>query len=364
MSTKAEELKKLAAEKAAAARKTAATPTQKVNVLGLDKNDYKGKPSTLCKGCGHDSISQRIMTVAWDLGLDQTQVIKMSGIGCSSKTPAYWLGWSHGFNSVHGRMPSVATGAMMANHSLTTIAVSGDGDTASIGIGQFKHAVRRNVPMVYIIENNGVYGLTKGQFSATADEGQHLKYHGVNELPPLDICMEALAANATFVARSFAGDPRQVEELLKAALSHRGIAVLDIISPCVTFNNHDTSTKSYTFGKENEVALHELNFVPSTLNEIEIEEYEDEAEVDLHDGSKLRLKKLDPSHDPTDKAAAYRAIERGQKEGKLITGLLYVTEEEPDLIELLNVTPTPLAHLPAEKLRPSRQALTDIMAAL
>ncbi|MEZ4634327.1 MAG: thiamine pyrophosphate-dependent enzyme [Caldilineaceae bacterium] len=236
------------AESRGSARPTA-KPAAKVNALGLDKNDYKGRPSTLCKGCGHDSISQRIMTVAWDLGLDQTQVVKMSGIGCSSKTPAYWLGWSHGFNSVHGRMPSVATGAIMANHNLTTIAVSGDGDTASIGIGQFKHAVRRNVPMVYIVENNGVYGLTKGQFSATADEGQQLKYHGVNELPPLDVCMEALAANATFVARSFCGDPRQVEELLKAALSHCGIAVLDIISPCVTFNNHDASTRAMASAK-------------------------------------------------------------------------------------------------------------------
>jgi 2-oxoglutarate ferredoxin oxidoreductase subunit beta len=288
----------------------------------------------------------------------------MSGIGCSSKTPAYWLGWSHGFNSVHGRMPSVATGAVVANSNLTTIAVSGDGDTASIGIGQFKHAVRRNIPMVYIVENNGVYGLTKGQFSATADEGQNLKYQGVNDLPPLDICLEALAANATFVARSFAGDPKQVEELLKAAISHRGIAVLDIISPCVTFNNHDSSTKSYGFGKENELPLHELNFVPSSYEEIEIEEYEDEAEVVLHDGSKLFLKKIDEGHDPTDKNAAYRAIDRSHREGKLITGLLYVTESEPDILELLNVVPTPLAQLPLEKLRPSRESLAEIMASL
>jgi 2-oxoglutarate ferredoxin oxidoreductase subunit beta len=362
MSSKAEELKELAAKKAAAVKRTAAP--QRVNMLGLEKNDYKGGTSTLCKGCGHDSISQRIMNVAWELGLDQTQVVKLSGIGCSSKTPAYWLGWSHGFNSVHGRMPSVATGAIIANHDLITIAVSGDGDTASIGIGQFKHAVRRNIPMVYIVENNGVYGLTKGQFSATADEGQQLKYQGVNDLPPLDICREALAANATFVARSFAGDPKQVEELLKAALSHRGIAVLDIISPCVTFNNHNTSTKSYGFGKEHEFPLHELSFVPSTYQEIEIEEYKDEAEVELHDGSKLFLKKLDPSHDPTDKVAAYRAIERSQEEGKLITGLLYLNGNEPNMVELLNMTPMPLAHLPAEKLRPSRQALDEILASL
>ncbi len=202
------------------------------------------------------------MNVAWELGLDQTQVVKMSGIGCSSKSPAYFLGWSHAFNGVHGRMPAVATGAVVANRNLTVIGVSGDGDTASIGTGQFKHAVRRNVPMVYIVENNGVYGLTKGQFSATADLGQRLKYAGVNNLPPLDICLEALAANATFVARSFAGDPRQVETLLKAAFSHRGIAVLDIISPCVTFNNHDDSTKSYSWGKSKETPLNELNFIP------------------------------------------------------------------------------------------------------
>ncbi len=279
MSTTAQEV----AVKRSAAARTAAI-TVKVNSLGLEKNDYKGRASTLCKGCGHDSISQRILNVAWELGLDQTQVIKMSGIGCSSKTPAYYLGWSHGFNGVHGRMPSIATGAIVANQKLTCIGVSGDGDTASIGIGQFKHAMRRNVPMVYIVENNGVYGLTKGQYSATADEGQQLKYQGINHLPPLDICLEALAANATFVARSFAGDPKQVETLLKAALSHRGIAVIDIISPCVTFNNHDTSTKSYGYGKEHEIPLHELSYVPAIHDEIEIEEYAGELEVELHDG--------------------------------------------------------------------------------
>ncbi len=365
MSSRAEELKAMAANKAAAAKKsTASAAPQRVNRLGLEKNDYKGRPSTLCKGCGHDSISQRIMNVAWELGLDQTQVIKLSGIGCSSKTPAYWLGWSHGFNSVHGRMPSVATGAKVANQNLVTIAVSGDGDTASIGIGQFKHAMRRNLPIVYIVENNGVYGLTKGQFSATADEGQQLKYQGVNDMPPLDICLEALAANATFVARSFAGDPKQVEELMKAAISHRGIAVLDIISPCVTFNNHDTSTKSYGFGKDNEIPLHELNFVPSNYEEIEIDEYEGEVEVELHDGSKLFLKKLDENHDPTDRNDAYRAIERSQRESKLITGLLYVNEQQPDMVELLQMTPTALSQMPAEKLRPSRQALQDVINSL
>lgn len=345
-------------------KRTAAprTATPKVNLLGLEKNDYKGRPSTLCKGCGHDSISQRIMNVAWELGLDQTQVIKMSGIGCSSKTPAYYLGWSHAFNGVHGRMPSIATGAIVANQNLTCIGVGGDGDTASIGIGQFKHAMRRNLPMVYIVENNGVYGLTKGQFSATADAGQQLKYQGVNELPPLDICLEALAANATFVARSFAGDPKQVETLLKAALSHRGIAVIDIISPCVTFNNHDSSTKSYGYGKEHEIPLHELNYVPAINEEIEIGEYEGELEVELHDGSKIMLKKLDEKHDPTNRLAAFEVVERSLQEGKLLTGLFYVSEEKPDMREMLKMTNVPLAYLPESKLRPSREALAELMA--
>ncbi len=223
----------------------------KVNSLGLDRNAYKGAPSTLCKGCGHDTIGQRIINVAWDLGLDQTQVVKMSGIGCSSKSPAYFMGWSHAFNGVHGRMPAIATGAAVANRDLTIIGISGDGDTACLhrhrpvqacGAPQRPDALHRG-------EQRHVYGLTKGQFSATNGLGQRLKYAGVNNLPPLDICLEALAANATFVARSFAGDLRQVETLLKAAFSHRGIAVLDIISPCVTFNNHDDSSKSYTWGK-------------------------------------------------------------------------------------------------------------------
>jgi 2-oxoglutarate/2-oxoacid ferredoxin oxidoreductase subunit beta len=335
----------------------------KTNLIGLEKTEYRGKPSTLCKGCGHDSISQRIINATWDLGLDQTQVIKLSGIGCSSKTPAYFLGYSHGFNSVHGRMPSVATGALVANKTLTAIGVSGDGDTASIGIGQFKHAMRRNLPLVYIIENNGVYGLTKGQFSATADKGQQLKYAGVNNMPALDICLEAIAANATFVARSFAGDAKQVESLLKAALSHRGIAVLDIISPCVTFNNHDTSTKSYGFGKEHQISLQELNFVPS-YEQIEIDEYDDETEVQLHDGSWIVLKKLDADYDPTDRMAAYKLLEETRINQKFLTGLFYIDESQPDMTELLNLVDEPLAYLPEERTRPSREQLDEIMAAL
>jgi 2-oxoglutarate ferredoxin oxidoreductase subunit beta len=335
----------------------------KVNALGLDKNAYKAATSTLCKGCGHDTISQRIMTVAWEAGLDQTKVIKLSGIGCSSKSPTYFLGWSHGFNSVHGRMPSVATGAIVANHTLRAIGVSGDGDTVSIGIGQFKHVVRKNVPMVYIVENNGVYGLTKGQFSATADLGQKLKYAGVNNLPPLDVCIEALASGATFVARSFAGDPRQVEALLHAALSHRGIAVLDIISPCVTFNNHEESTKSYSWGKTHETPLNELlSFIPSH-QEITIGDYEGQIEVEMHDGSHVVLKKVDPDYDPTDKANAFRLLEEARQNLEFVTGLIYVNEQErPNLLELLELTDAPLASLPEASVRPSREALAEVMA--
>ncbi|MEZ4866849.1 MAG: 2-oxoacid:ferredoxin oxidoreductase subunit beta [Caldilineaceae bacterium] len=335
----------------------------KTNIIGLEKTEYRGRDSTLCKGCGHDSISARIINSVWELGLDQADVIKLSGIGCSSKTPAYFLGHSHGFNALHGRMPSIATGALTANRTLVAIGVSGDGDTASIGIGQFKHAVRRNLPLVYIVENNGVYGLTKGQFSATSDKGQMLKYAGVNNLPSLDICLEALIANATFVARSFAGDAKQVEALLKAAISHRGMAVLDIISPCVTFNNHDSSNKSYGWGKAHETPIHELNFVPK-YEEIEIEDYEDEREVELHDGSHIVLKKLDSDYDPTNRMMAYQTLETAREEGKFLTGLFYINDQDPNMLELLEMVDTPLAHLSESATRPSREALREVMAGL
>ncbi len=335
----------------------------KTNSLGLDKAEYRGRPSTLCKGCGHDSISQRIISATWELGLDQSQVIKLSGIGCSSKTPTYFLGHSHGFNGVHGRMPSVATGAVVANHHLTAIGVSGDGDSMSIGMGQFKHAMRRNVPMIYIVENNGVYGLTKGQFSATADLGQRLKYAGINDMNPMDVCLEALAANATFIARSFAGDSKQVETLLKAALNHRGIAVLDIISPCVTFNNHDSSTKSYAYGKEHQISLQELNFIPS-YEEIEIDEYDDEKEVQLHDGSWIVLKRLGEDYDPTSRMNAFRVLDQAHHDDKLLTGLIYIDESQPDMIEHLNLVDEPLATLPTERILPTRESLDALMAAL
>jgi 2-oxoglutarate ferredoxin oxidoreductase subunit beta len=338
-----------------------ATVEPKVNAIGLEKSDYKGLPSTLCPGCGHDSISSRIIDAAYQLAIKPHEVIKLSGIGCSSKSPAYFLNGSHGINTVHGRMPSVATGAMLANRRQLAIGVSGDGDTGSIGMGQFKHLVRRNVPMVYIIENNGVYGLTKGQFSATADEGQVLKYAGTNELPPLDLCAEAILAGAGFVARSFAGDARQVTELLKAAMSFNGVAVLDIISPCVTFNNHDESTKSYSYGKEHEVPIHDIAFVPS-FDEINVDYEPGEVlSVKLHDGPTVQLKKLGKDHNPTDKMSALQLLENARRSGELVTGLVYINESRGTLLDTEHVHDTPLALLPESLVRPSRESLADVM---
>jgi 2-oxoglutarate/2-oxoacid ferredoxin oxidoreductase subunit beta len=334
----------------------------KLNLLGLEKGEYRGRPSTLCQGCGHDSISSQIITVAWELSLKPHQVIKMSGIGCSSKSPAYFLNRSHGFNALHGRMPSVTTGASLANRSLIPLAVSGDGDTASIGMGQFKHLMRRNVPMVYIIENNGVYGLTKGQFSATADMGQKLKYAGVNELPPVDICLEAIASDCGFVARSFSGDAKQVRELLKAALNFNGTAVLDIISPCVTFNNHEESTKSYPYGKANEEPLHDITFVQK-FEEVTVD-YEpgEERVVKMHDGPAIRLKKLEREYDPTDKFAAMRLLLEAQEQQDFITGLIYYNENRQTLPEVMDLDDIPLSAMPAERIRPPREALAKVLA--
>lgn len=341
------------------------TRTPKINLIGLSKNEYKGQPSTLCKGCGHNSIASQIIQVAYDLNIRPHEIIKLSGIGCSSKSPAYFLGMSHGFNSLHGRMPSIGTGALMANHHLKAIGVSGDGDTASIGMGQFKHVLRRNVRMVYIIENNGVYGLTKGQFSATADEGDELKYAGKNELPPIDICMEAIMAGAGFVARSFSGDAKQVRELLKAALSHRGTAVLDIISPCVAFNNVDTSSKSYGFGREHEAPLHDFGWVPPAL-EIEIEEHEPGTlrDIILHDGSRIRLRKLQEDYDPTNRMEALSLLEETEHTEEFVTGLIYFNPVRESLAEAANLPDTPLALLPDEVIRPSKESLADLMASL
>ncbi len=339
----------------------------KTNALGLSREDYRGAKSTLCPGCGHDSISGQITSMAYDLGLNQHNIVKLSGIGCSSKTPAYFMGRAHSFNSVHGRMPSVATGATLANRNLTAIGVSGDGDTGSIGMGQYKHLVRRNVPMVYIIENNGVYGLTKGQFSATSDAGQVLKYYGKNELPAIDLALEAIIGGATFVARSFSGDAKQVQALLKAAISHQGTAVLDIISPCVTFNNAPESNKSYPYGKEHEIPLQEIDFMPSGYvpqrEEITVEDYaEGEViNVTMHDGSTIRLKKVGPDHDPRNRYKAMELLEKAQMDQLFITGLLYYEEPRATLAETLHIVDTPLAQLSEDKLRPTQQSLNELM---
>jgi 2-oxoglutarate ferredoxin oxidoreductase subunit beta len=335
----------------------------RTNQIGLSRNDYKGNPSTLCLGCGHNSISNQIIAVCYEMGINPHSVVKLSGIGCSSKSPAYFLNRSHGFNALHGRMPAIATGATTVNRSLLAIGVSGDGDTGSIGLGQFKHMVRRNVPVVYIVENNGVYGLTKGQFSATADMGQELKYAGVNELPPIDICLEALAADASFVARSFAGDSKQVRELLKAAFSHKGTAVLDIISPCVTFNNHETSTKSYPYGKVHEEPLQDITFIPEyDPIIIDVHEPGQVQAVEMHDGSHVMLRKLDPDkHDPTSKLAAFRLLEEARREQHFITGLIYVDEYRQSLAETSHLIDTPLVHLSDAQLRPPREALDKLV---
>jgi 2-oxoglutarate ferredoxin oxidoreductase subunit beta len=337
----------------------AGVKAMQANIIGLAKNDYKGAESTLCNGCGHDAISAQIIQACFDLGIKPEGMIKLSGIGCSSKSPAYFMNRSHGINTLHGRMPSVATGALMANHTLKAIGVSGDGDTGSIGMGQFKHMVRRNVRMVYVIENNGVYGLTKGQFSATSDYGAELKHAGKNELPPIDLCLEAIVAGCGFVARSFSGDPKQLNALLKAAFSHRGTAVLDVISPCVTFNNRDDSTKSYAWGREHDIRVNDVGYVQPAEN-IQIEEYDGLKDVTLHDGSMITLKKADKSHNPTDKIAAMQLLSEAQEQALFITGLLYVDSRRESLAELEGLT-TPLSHLQQDKLRPSEASLQKLM---
>ncbi len=331
-----------------------------VNLVGLTKMDYKGNPSTLCQGCGHNSISSQIIAACFELNVHPEEVVKFSGIGCSSKSAYYFLNRSFGFNGLHGRMPSLATGALFADYTLKGLGVSGDGDTASIGLGQFKHLLRRNMKLVYIIENNGVYGLTKGQFSATADQGLELKSHGVNPYMPVDIAWEALIGHATFVARSFAGDPKQVKELIKAALNHNGVAVLDIISPCVTFNNIDQATQSYVWGKDHETALHELSFVPRA-EEILVEYNENEVkEVQLHDGSTILLKKLGRDYDPTDRSAAITILEESNACQCLITGLIYINPNQPSMVDMYNLTEKPLNRLTEVELRPKRETLLEL----
>ena len=339
-------------------------PRQSANRIGLTVLDYRGGKTTLCAGCGHNAISERIIDAFFEMGVAPERVIKLSGIGCSSKSPAYFMGRSHSFNALHGRMPSVATGAALANHRLLALGVSGDGDTASIGIGQFVHLMRRNLPIIYIIENNGVYGLTKGQFSATADVGSKLKTGVVNELPPIDTCLLAIELGATFVGRSFSGDKKQLHTMLKAAIAHGGTVMLDVISPCVTFNDHEGSTKSYKFMKDHEEPLTDADFVPA-FAEIDVD-YEpgESVNVTMHDGSHLRLRKLEEDYNPTDRVVAVRRLMQAKEANEALTGIFYVNPEQPSFIDLLNLTSEALATLPTERVRPPRQALEQIMEEL
>ena len=339
-------------------------PGKKVNRIGLEMQPYRGGKTTLCAGCGHNAISERIIDAFFEMGINPRDVIKLSGIGCSSKSPAYFLGGSHGFNSVHGRMPSVATGALLANRKLLAIGVSGDGDTGAIGIGQFVHLMRRNLPLIYIIEDNGCYGLTKGQFSPTADLGSVLKNGVVNDLPPLDTCSLAIELGASFVARSFSGDKKQLLSILKAAMSHRGTCMIDVISPCVTFNDHEGSTKSYAYVKDHDEPVGDINFVPF-FEDISVE-YEpgSTTEVKMHDGSRLFLKKLAEDYDPTDKGAALRLLRDTAHRDEYATGILYVEPAKYDFTTLLNLVDEPLSTLPLDRIRPGREALEAVMDSL
>lgn len=343
---------------------TTTSPPRKLNRIGLDIATYKGSKTTLCAGCGHNAISERIIDAFFEVGVDPRRVIKLSGIGCSSKTPAYFLGSSFSFNGVHGRMPALATGALLANRQMIAIGVSGDGDTASIGIGHFVHLMRRNLPMIYIIEDNGCYGLTKGQFSATADIGSTLKNGVVNDLPPIDTCALAIELGATFVGRSFSGDKKQLLALLKAAISHRGTVMLDVISPCVTFNDHDGSTKSYSYVKDHDEPLSDVSFIPYFEDMTIDYEPGTSREIELHDGSKLVLSKLSEQYDPTDKLAALQVLHEAQKRGELVTGLIYYEPGRKDFLELINLVDEPLATLPLDMVRPPREALDEIMESL
>jgi 2-oxoglutarate ferredoxin oxidoreductase subunit beta len=341
-----------------------ATPSPKVNHIGLPILDYRGGKSTLCAGCGHNAISERIIDAMFEMGVEPERVIKMSGIGCSSKSPAYFMARSHSFNSVHGRMPAVTTGAMLANHTLTALGVSGDGDTASIGAGQFVHLMRRNLPMIYIIEDNGVYGLTKGQFSATADIGSKLKTGVINDLPAIDTCALAIQLGATFVGRSFSGDKKQLVAMLKAAIAHKGTVLLDVISPCVTFNDHEGSTKSYKFLQENDEPINEIGFVAS-FDDIEVDYDSGQVyDVEMHDGSNLRLRKLLEDYDPTDKANAVRTLMEAQEKEEILTGIFYIDTTKPTFLDQLNTVDEPLATLPDSLTRPPKSALESLMANL
>jgi len=339
-------------------------PSIPVNALGFTPRDYEGSTSTLCAGCGHDSISAAIVRACWELSIEPHRVAKLSGIGCSAKTPDYFLGQSHGFNTVHGRMPSVLTGANLANRELLYMGISGDGDSASIGMGQFVHVMRRGVNMVYIVENNGVYGLTKGQFSATADQGSVSKKGVVNTDSPLDLVGLAMQLGVSFVARGFSGDKQQLVPLIKAAIAHKGAAFIDVISPCVSFNNHAGSTKSYEYVRAHNDAVNRLDFI-APRDPITVDYAPGEAvDVELHDGSVLRLHKLDADYDPSDCVAAMNYVNAHQAKGEVVTGLLYVNTSAHDLHEHLNTVAVPLNTLTAKELCPGQAALDKINAGL
>ncbi len=339
-------------------------PTLACNAIGFTRRDYEGKVSTLCAGCGHDSISAAIIQACWELDIEPHRVAKLSGIGCSSKTPDYFLGQSHGFNTVHGRMPSVLTGANLANRTLLYLGVSGDGDSASIGLGQFAHVMRRGVDMTYIVENNGVYGLTKGQFSATADPGSVSKKGVTNTDSPLDMVGMALMLGASFVARGFSGDKRQLVPLIKAAIAHKGAAFIDVISPCVAFNNHAGSTKSYEYVREHNEAVNRLDIMPART-EITIDYADgDTIEVEQHDGSVLRLHKLHADYDAHDRVGAMNYLQAHQAKGEVVTGLLYVDPEARDLHAHLDTVDAPFNTLGERELCPGAAVLEKINTGL
>ncbi len=345
------------------AKPKVAHPSLPRNALGFTRRDYEGALSTLCAGCGHDSITAAIVEACWGLSLEPQNLVKLSGIGCSSKTTAYFVSGGHGFNAVHGRMPSIATGANAANRRLSYIGVSGDGDTLSIGLGQFCHAIRRNLDMLYLIENNGVYGLTKGQFSASADIGTRAKKGETNLQPPIDPVLLALDLGATFVARSFSGDKRQLVPLIEAGLRHRGFALIDVLSPCVTFNDHEGSTKSYAYTREHYERTVLADFVPRE-REITVEYAAGETrEVTLHDGSRIVLRKLETDYDPTDRAAAAAKVQQRMGEGEHLTGLIYLdaSGERPEFHQVSGTPEEPINSLPYEALSPGSKGLAKIL---
>ena len=339
-------------------------PGQLTNEIGLLKRDYEGVLSTLCAGCGHDSITAAIVQAFWELSVAPENVIKLSGIGCSSKTPAYFLSGAHGFNSVHGRMPSVAIGAHSGNRDLVCIGVSGDGDSLSIGFGQFSHAVRRNLNMLYIIENNGVYGLTKGQFSAAADKGSKSKRGDINQWKNIDAVSTAISMGSSFVARSFSGDREQLVTLIKAGIMHPGCAILDVVSPCVTFNNHPGSTKSYTYTRDHYHPASQTDFI-EPANEIKVSYAEGTSTVvELHDGSRLLLKKASSGYDATDRSRVMRYLEQQRARGEVVTGLLYINAELPEMHKIYRTSATPMKDVEFEELNPGSEALAKLQAGM